>query len=180
VTWTGLAAAACFAGAAILLAVWWAMRRAYGQVTAGARLFTLEERTLLGEAYGANCIWRPCHWLPAAVALPTLIIGRDGPVFWVGIALTALTLPGLPMTRSVHRCAGTIQGGHQRAASRGGTTSLWNGEPSCGAHNRHQSATSSWAYAWEQGGPFTLVPYAVRLTLGSARLVRLSGRLRRS
>lgn len=163
-------AIACLALAAALLVAYVAGRTAADRTV---RLFTVEQRRQVGEAWGANCVWRPCHWLPLAALLWTLRGAQEhgGRWWWAVYPLAALTGFGMPLTRRVHRCRGTVQGGHQRAYSRGGGTTVWNCEPCCGRHNLDQSTTWSLAYAARQFGPLSLVPYLVRATVGNTRLM---------
>ena len=61
------------------------------------------------------------------------------------------------------RCGGGLHVDHQRAYSRGGTTSAGNGQPLCERHNTSKGAVSNWRYvlinAWPVVGH---VVYIVR------------------
>lgn len=179
------------AGITTLLVLWNVTR-----VAARRRLFTNAQRDLIGWAFGANCVFRRTHGFPMVVAyllleqllagdlraaftIPDWAPGRPSTIavlitqHQLAIALRFAILAtglGLPMTRTVLRCAGTMQGGHQWAASRLGTTSILNGEPCCRAHNGDQSAEWSKAYIARQL-PWSLPVYLCRDVLGTGLLI---------
>lgn len=151
--------------ASIVVAVYLVARRHRHE----PRFFTYEQRQLVGRAFGANCIWRPVHWLPAAAAY--VVLGpQPGMRGTVGLALVIVAGLGLPLTRTSGRCGGTIQGGHQRAAANDGTTSILNCHPECATHNLDKSATGSWVWAVIQW-PWTIVAWLPRHLTGTTILL---------
>lgn len=145
------------------------------------RLFTYGQRTFIGNAFGANCVWRPVHWLPAALAYVCLNTADGGmrlavgelvvtPLYWrnTGQALLIVAGIGLPITRTSGRCGGTVQGGHQQSHHEGGTASIWNCSPECATHNLDKLTTGSWRWAFSQW-PWTVVAYAPRHVYGTVR-----------
>lgn len=146
------------------------------------RFFTYAQRTLVGEAFGANCVWRPVHWLPAAAAYYVLERARQGATVQVGkllvtsdnlyatgLGLVVVAGIGLPITRTSGRCGGTVQGGHQHANANGGTASIFNCSPECATHNLDKLTAGSWWWAvWQW--PWTPLAYAPRHLFGTLRL----------
>lgn len=133
------------------------------------RFFTYAQRDLVGRAFGANCIWRPVHWLPAAAAY--VVLGpQPGTRGTVGLALVILAGIGLPITRTSGRCGGTIQGGHQRSHHEGGSASILNCHPECAVHNNDKLTTGSWVWAAIQW-PWTLVVWLPRHFSGTSILL---------
>ena len=138
-----------------------------------ARLFTLKQRSQVGKAFHANCIWRPSQ---TVLLLPGIVIGHlawegQNPTLQsVSQGLLILAIWGMPMVRTGAACGGTIQGGHQLAHAHLGHARLWNCEPACEDHNRVQSSTWSFWFAWKQWGPISLAVYTWRNWIGTSRL----------
>jgi 5-methylcytosine-specific restriction endonuclease McrA len=138
------------------------------------RLFTWDQKALIQRVTGPRCMWRPTH-LPQGVAAAYLVLLAQSnptvPALWITAAvLSVLAGTGIPITRTTGRCSGPIQGGHQWAAAHGGSTSIWNLEPSCESCNNDQSDRWSWRYAAVQWGPWTLLIYGWRWTRLNALL----------